>query len=185
MRAMIIKKMLLGIILITAVGYVCIPSVKMKDQTGTMNIYGSLIESGENYTDSAEITLFEKVSEEEWKKISTVVSIDQEFVFTLDLNKYYQLEVSKKNFVKRYMMISTHLTEKKTEMSGFECFVQLDLFRTQGSEAEEHFNYPVDLVGFNPNSGRFESKYSFIMPRTLLDNELSQVVDLPSDISKD
>ena len=184
MKSFIVTKLLFGIILISSVSYVNIPlkrdSIESKE---CLKVNGLVLGEDNNSIDSVKVTLFEKNEEMEWKKIAIVPYHDHNFTFTMDVNKYYYLEVSKFGFAKRFVVISTNLPPNVNVKPMFEYWFEVELFKEKKG-ADDYLNYPINLIGYNTNTEVFEDNHSFTMPIKTMFEESGQQVKIKDTVTK-
>ena len=130
MKSFIVTKLLLGIIFISSVSFVNGPSKKDSIESNEcLKVVGIAIADGKENIDSVEVRLLEKNEEMEWIEITNVPYHDHSFSLTLEVNKYYTIEVSKPGYVKRLIVISTYLPSNINLKPIFEYSFQVELFK--------------------------------------------------------
>ena len=162
MKSTIITKLLSGIILISLVGFIKTPL--KKDSIGSkecLKVNGLAVAEGNKAIDSVEVTLLEKNEEMEWIAVTNVPYHDHAFSFTLEINKYYTIEISKPGFVKRSVVISTFMPSDISVKPIFEYWFQVELFKEKKDVDDYYLDFPVALIGYNRTAGVFDNNHSY------------------------
>lgn len=162
MRSVVIKKLLIGIIFIASAGYTNGPFKRhSSDPQPCLEVVGIALGENNEAIDGVEVKLFRENEEMEWVEITHVTYHDHNFTFTLDVNSYYTIEVSKPGFVKRSVAISTKLPSDISIKTLFKYGFEVVLFKEKKELNDFYLDFPVALISYNPKTEVFENSTTY------------------------
>lgn len=124
--------------------------------TECLTIVGMAIDEYNNSIDSVEVRLYKQSTV---VKKNIITTIDQEyknFDFTLEVNQYYTVEVSKPGYVTRRIGFYTDLPSNVILKPLFYFEFDLVLFKEKKMD-DYYLDFPIALIYFNKKSGTFET----------------------------
>jgi hypothetical protein len=113
--------------------------------------------------DGAIVKLYKENEEMQWEEITSVVYHEHSFLFDLNKNSYYTVEVSKSGYVTRSVGISTTIPNDLVIGDvKFTFEFEVELFKEKKGMDDYYLDFPVALIKFNNAIGKFEydSKYT-------------------------
>lgn len=161
MGIIIIKKLLIGIILISSVSYINTPLKNFNKSKECLEVIGIAIGENNEAIDGIGAKLFKKNEEMEWVEITNVPYHYHNFSFTLDVNEYYTIEISKSGFVKRSVVISTILPTDVSVKPLFSFGFEVILFKEKKGIDDYYLDFPVALISYNKKSEVFENNHTY------------------------
>lgn len=145
--------------------------VKTADTTICLKIMGMTIEENKP-VDGIQVTLYKENEGLEWDEITSIKDHEHRFVFQLQVNSYYTIEVSKDGYVKRVIGISTILPGNGS-LNGKKYDFDFEVLMFKEKEAAKNINldFPVTLIAFDDTTMKFEENATYMKHIKLKSNE--------------
>ena len=162
MKQTITKNFLAVFIFICSASFVSASSLKDSvRQQKCLEVIGIALGEKNEVINGAEITLFKENEEMEWIEITHVTHHDHNFIFTLDSDSYYTIEIAKAGYVKRSIAISTRLPEDVSLKTPFSYGFEVVLFKAKEGVDDFYFDFPVGMIAYDETKRRFENSNSY------------------------
>ena len=107
--------------------------------------------------DAVNVTLYQENEEMEMQEITNVSYHEHSFMFKLQRNSYYTIQIAKTGFVSRMIAISTRLPEDETADPAFRYEFEVELFKEKKDVNDYYLDFPVGLIDYDDKKGRFIS----------------------------
>ncbi|MGZ4033915.1 MAG: hypothetical protein ACXVPU_13740 [Bacteroidia bacterium] len=129
--------------------------------TQCLEVVGMAIDEKNKAIDGAEIKLYKENEELEWQEVTSVNYHDHNFVFKLEANSFYTIEISKPGFVKRSVSISTVIPDNTKLKTVLEYGFDVTLIEEKKEMDDYYLDFPVALVSYNSKTGSFENHNAY------------------------
>lgn len=126
-----------------------------------LEVLGIALDENERPIDGVEVRLYKENDELEWNEITSVTHHEHSFVFNLDVNEYYTIEISKNGFVSRSVAISTKLPADISLASIFHYEFEISLFKEKKGVDDYYLDFPVALISYDTKRDVFDNNYSY------------------------
>jgi hypothetical protein len=127
---------------------------KTDASTVCLEVIGIAVDETNKPIDGAEIKLYKENEELEWIEITSVIYHEHSFVFNLEANQYYTIEISKNGFVSRSVAISTNLPAGVSYSPMFHYEFEVSLFKKKDAN-DYYLDFPVALISYNSKKDVF------------------------------
>lgn len=131
------------------------------DTINCLKIIGLAVEEGVPI-DGITVTMYKENEALEWDEITCVKDHEHRFLFYLQPNSYFTIEVSKDGYVSRMIGISTALPEdvlKKGKKYLFD--FEVTMFKKTKGVDTYYLDFPVALIAYNIKNKRFENNANY------------------------
>lgn len=159
--------------------------VKSADTTTCLKVMGMAIEENKPI-DGIQITLYKENEALEWDEITSIKNHEHRFVFQLQKNSYYTIEVSKDGYVKRLVGISTILPDDVSLNGKKYVFdFEVSMFKEKEVVNDYYLDFPVALIAFDDATMNFEDNAKYTkhikskLKEALNQKDSTQTVTLP------
>jgi hypothetical protein len=147
-----------------------------------LEILGIAMDSGNKPIDGVEVRLFRENNELEWTEITSVVYHEHSFIFKLEANEYYTIEISKPGFVTRSVGISTRIPDNISLKQLFRYEFEVELFREKKVSDDYYLDFPVALISYDSKRDVFDNNSAYTkhiksMIRTTIDEASSKTIN--------
>lgn len=126
-----------------------------------LEVVGIAVNEKNEPIDGVEVKLYKENEELEWVEITNVSYHDHNFIFKLDANQYYTIEISKAGYVKRSVAISTAIPQNVDLEILFKYVFEVGLFREKKGMDDFYLDFPVALISYNEQNEVFENSNSY------------------------
>lgn len=135
--------------------------VKTADTTTCLKIMGMTIEENKP-VDGIQVRLYKENEGLGWDEITSIKDHEHRFVFQLQVNSYYTIEVSKDGYVKRLIGIST-IFPGNGSLNGKKYDFDFEVLMFKEKEAAKNINldFPVTLIAFDDTTMKFEENATY------------------------
>ena len=117
--------------------------------TVCLEVLGIAMDADEKPIDGVQVRLFRENEELEWTDITSVMYHEHSFIFKLEANNYYTIEVSKPGYVTRSVGISTKLPANVSLDELFRYEFEVQLFKEKKNEDDYYLDFPVALISYD------------------------------------
>jgi|GEM_PF-2247464 len=126
-----------------------------------LEVLGIAMDSSNQPIDGVEVKLYKENDEQEWTEVTSVTYHDHSFMFKLEANEYYTIEVSKPGFVTRSVGISTVIPADVSLDEIFRYEFEVELFQEKKNMNDFYLDFPVALISYNPDRDVFDNNYAY------------------------
>lgn len=126
-----------------------------------LEVLGIAIDEGGKPIDGAEIKLFKENDELEWSEITSVFYHEHSFVFNLDVDGYYTIEITKPGYIKRLIGISTKLPSNVSYEEIFHHEFEVTLLQEKTEISDYYLDFPVAIIKYDPKRDVFDNNYVY------------------------
>ncbi|OFY85666.1 MAG: hypothetical protein A3F72_11985 [Bacteroidetes bacterium RIFCSPLOWO2_12_FULL_35_15] len=135
--------------------------VKTADTTACLKIMGMTIEENKPI-DGIQVTLYKENEGLEWDEITSIKDHEHRFVFQLQGNSYYTIEVSKGGYVKRLIGISTILPgDGSLNGKKYDFDFEVLMFKEKAAGKDPYIDFPVALIAYDDTTMKFEENATY------------------------
>lgn len=131
------------------------PTIDTARHKDCLVVMGKAIDLNNEAIEGAHIVLYRENEAMEWDEITSVTYHEHNFVFTLESNSYYTVEISKQGYVTRSIGISTLLPAEVSLDPLFRFEFDVQLFKKTTKMDEFYLDFPVALISFDKTAGVF------------------------------
>lgn len=107
--------------------------------------------------DGVNVTLYQENEEMEMQEVTNVSYHEHSFMFKLQRNSYYTIQIAKTGFVSRMIAVSTRLPENVTADPVFRYEFEVELFKEKKGVNDYYLDFPVGLIDYDVKKGVFIS----------------------------
>jgi hypothetical protein len=107
--------------------------------------------------DGVDVTLYRENEEMEMTEVTSISYHEHSFVFKLNKDSYYTIEVLKPGYVKRMIAISTKLPKGVMTDPIFRYEFEVELFKEQKNTDDYYLDFPVALIDYDVKKDAFVS----------------------------
>ena len=132
-------------------------SLKTDDSKVCLEIIGMAINEKNEPMDEVSVKLFQENEEMECVEVTCVNYHDHNFVFNLNSDKYYTIEISKPGYVTRLVAISTTLPQDVNPEPIFKYAFDIMLYKEKKGVEDYYLDFPIALIGYNSKHDVFEN----------------------------
>lgn len=125
-----------------------------------LEIVGIALDETNKPIDGVEVKLYKENEELEWNEMTSVTYHDHSFVFNLDANEYYTIEISKNGFVSRSIAISTKLPAGVSAKPIFHYEFEVSLFKVKSGD-NFYFDFPIAIISYDSKKDVFDNSYHY------------------------
>jgi hypothetical protein len=122
-----------------------------------LEVIGIALDENDLPINGVEVKLFKENEELEWTEITNVLYHEHSFLFNLDANEYYTIEISKPGYVSRSVGISTKLPSTVSFAPIFHYEFEVSLFKEQKINDDFYLDFPVALISYDPKRDVFDN----------------------------
>lgn len=126
-----------------------------------LEVLGIALDENGKPIDGAEVRLYKENDELEWTEITSVMYHEHSFVFNLEANEYYTIEVSKNGFVSRSVALSTKLPANVSYSPIFHYEFEVTLFKEKKGVDDYYLDFPVALISYDAKRDVFDNNYIY------------------------
>lgn len=123
-------------------------------------VKGLAIDENNIAIDGVEVSLFKHNKKIEQIEITNRKNQYNNFMFVLEANQYYTVEVSKPGYVKRSVVFYTELSSDMNIKSLFKFEFEIVLFKEKKMD-DDYLDFPIALVRYNKKNKNFEHNISY------------------------
>jgi hypothetical protein len=147
-----------------------------------LEILGIAVDANNKPIDGVEVKLYKENDELEWTEITSVMHHEHSFIFRLEANEYYTIEISKSGFVTRSIAISTAIPEDVSLKQIFRYEFEVELFKTKKIADDYYLDFPVALISYDAQKDVFDNNYAYTkhiktMIRNTVDEASSKTIN--------
>lgn len=157
----IIKKILTVSILMPSLAF---SNIQSKNDTiisfECLWVVGLAIDENNIAVDGVEVRLFKQNEKIEQIEITNKQHQYHNFMFILEANEYYTIEVSKPGFVKRSIVFYTELPSDTNIKSPLKYEFEVVLFKEKKTD-DDYLDFPIALVRYNKKNKAFENNINY------------------------
>ena len=156
-------------ILLIAIGIFCSKNSIAGNQTKTdtvksstcLEVLGIALNVYKEPINGVEVRLYKENEEMEWAEITSVIYHEHSFIFKLDANEYYTIEISKPGFVTRTLGISTKVPSTLSLKQMFRYEFQVELFQKKEGVDDYYLDFPVALISYDKKNDVFDNNNAY------------------------
>jgi hypothetical protein len=127
-----------------------------------LEVLGIAMDSNNKPIDGVEVKLYKENDEQEWTEITSVMYHEHSFIFKLEANEYYTIEVSKAGFVTRSVGISTAIPDDVSLKELFRYEFEVQLFNEKKKDVNDYYlDFPVALISYDAKKDIFENNDTY------------------------
>ena len=126
-----------------------------------LEVVGVAIDQKNAQLNGVQVTLFKENDEMEWVEITSVTYHEHSFLFSLDANEYYTIEVSKPGYVTRSIGVSTALPKNVSMKQMFKYEFEVSLFKEQQGIDDYYLDFPVALISYDSKHDVFDNNNKY------------------------
>jgi hypothetical protein len=126
-----------------------------------LEILGIAVGQNKLPIDGVEVRLFKENEELEWNEITSVVYHEHSFVFKLEADQYYTIEISKPGYIKRLVGVSTKLPSNVSCKELFYHEFEITLVKEKTGLDDYYLDFPIALIRYDAKREVFDNNYSY------------------------
>ena len=126
-----------------------------------LEVVGFAIDQYNKQLEGVQVTLYKENDEMEWIEVTSVVYHEHSFLFSLDANEYYTIEVSKPGYVTRSIGISTILPANVSMKDLFKYEFEVSLFKEKKGVDDYYLDFPVALISYDSKHDVFDNNNAY------------------------
>ncbi|MCW3104956.1 MAG: hypothetical protein JWO09_3396 [Bacteroidetes bacterium] len=126
-----------------------------------LEVLGIAMDANNKPIDGVEVRLYRENDEQEWTEITNVMHHEHSFIFKLEANEYYTIEVSKPGFVTRSVGISTAIPKDVSLDQIFRYEFEVELFKEKKNMNDYYLDFPVALISYDAERDVFDNNYAY------------------------
>lgn len=130
-------------------------------QKTCLEVLGIALDEKDQPINGVEVKLYKENDEMEWTEITSVYHHEHSFLFKLEANQYYTIEVSKQGFVTRTVGISTNIPSNVSLKQLFRYEFEVSLFKEKKGMDDFYMDFPVALISYDTKNDVFENNYAY------------------------
>lgn len=146
-----------------------------------LQVLGIAMDAANKPIDGVEVRLYKENEELEWTEITSVVHHEHSFVFRLETNEYYTIEISKPGFVTRSVGISTMIPDYVSLEEIFRYEFEVQMFKEKKGADDYYLDFPVALISYDAKKDIFNNNNTYTkhiksMIKNTVDEASSQTI---------
>jgi hypothetical protein len=126
-----------------------------------LEVVGIALDQRDQPINGVTVTLYKENSEQEWTEVTSVTYHEHSFLFSLEANEYYTIEVSKPGFVTRSIGISTQLPTTVSLKEMFKYEFEVSLFKEKKGVDDYYLDFPVALISYDSKHDVFDNNNAY------------------------
>ncbi len=132
-----------------------------------------------NPLDGVNVTLYQENEQMEMDEITSVAYHEHGFMFKLERDQYYTIEVAKPGYVTRMIAISTKLPMAVIADPVFRYEFEVELFKEKKGINEYYLDFPIGLIDYDVKKEVFVShgKYTSYIKNKIKDSMIQTKLD--------
>jgi hypothetical protein len=131
------------------------------ENTVCLEVLGIAMDANEKPIDGVQVRLFKENEELEWTDITSVMYHEHSFIFKLEANNYYTIEISKPGYVTRSVGISTQLPANVSLEEVFRYEFEVQLFKEKKNSNDYYLDFPVALISYDATKDIFMNNSAY------------------------
>jgi hypothetical protein len=131
------------------------------NKTICLEVAGIAVDQNNKPIDGVQVRLLKQNDELEWTEITSVEYHEHSFLFKLEPNEYYTIEVSKDGFVKRSVGISTVIPADISLKQVFRYEFEVEMFKQKENTDDYYLDFPVALISYDKKRDVFDCSTSY------------------------
>ena len=133
----------------------------IEDDQVCLEVLGIAMDSNNKPIDGVEVKLYRENDEQEWIQVTSVMYHEHSFLFKLEANEYYTIEISKPGFVTRSVGISTVIPKDVSLEEKFRYEFEVELFKEKKNVNDFYLDFPVALISYNAERDVFDNNANY------------------------
>lgn len=131
------------------------------DSQVCLEVLGIAMDANNKPIDGVEVKLYKENDEQEWIQVTSVMYHEHSFIFKLEANEYYTIEVSKPGFVTRSVGISTVIPNGISLEQMFRYEFEVELFKEKKNMNDYYLDFPVALISYDAERDVFDNNNGY------------------------
>lgn len=125
------------------------------DSVECLKVLGIAVDGNSKPIDGVEVRLYKENEEMDWSEISNVSYHEHSFMYKLEANSYYTIEISKKGFVTRSIGINTNIPSTVSLDRIFQYEFEVTMFQEKKETDDYYLDFPVALISYDSSKEVF------------------------------
>jgi hypothetical protein len=126
-----------------------------------LEVIGIALDENNEPLNGVEVRLYKENDELEWSEITNVMYHEHRFLFNLEADEYYTIEITKPGYVKRLIGISTQLPANVSYKQIFHHEFEVTLLKEKAGLDDYYLDFPVALIRYDKTRDVFDNSYVY------------------------